>query len=223
MLTLDKYIRPGLLSRCEETTRANDCYRDANAHRWYERMTLNNQHSTNHQMNTMLMTLAGSLIVANCCSGTTNASPRQVDPLVVKYDANNNGKIDINERKGYVRELASRRRAEVKAVAAQRPKLNYQERLFYRLPRLTPELIQRYDTNHNGRIDIPEQAQLQRDSGEAAKQEFRRFDRNADGKLDKQELKAAEQAQQTQREVRLDRAREARRAQDAIAKTPEAK
>jgi len=48
-----------------------------------------------------------------------------------QHDANGNGKIDADEHKEYAHERARMRRAEIKELAAQRPKLSRQERLFY--------------------------------------------------------------------------------------------
>jgi hypothetical protein len=48
------------------------------------------------------------------------------------------------------------------------------------LPRLTPELIAKYDTDGDGKIDIPEQAQIMHEAAKEARTQFRRFDLNAD-------------------------------------------
>src|SRR3990172_7520794 len=86
----------------------------------------------------------------------TNAPPVGAGPLVARHDLNGNGKIDVDERQGYMRDMARLRREEAQTLAAQRPVLSPQERLFYRPPRLTPELVSRYDTNQNGKLDLPE-------------------------------------------------------------------
>jgi Ca2+-binding EF-hand superfamily protein len=131
-----------------------------------------------------------------------------MDPLVAKYDLNHNGKIDVSERKPYVRELSRQRREEAKAFAAQQPVLTPQERQFFHPPQLTPELIQKSDTNHDGKLETTERLKIMQDAAEAARQEFRRYDVNQDGKLDKEEMKAVHQAQQAEREQRVSRARQ---------------
>jgi Ca2+-binding EF-hand superfamily protein len=140
-----------------------------------------------------------SLFAGAGYGASADVPPREIDPLVATFDRNGNGKIDVEERKDYVRELVRQRRAEVKELARQRPKLNHQERLFYRLPRLSPELVEKYDTNGNGKVDLPEQAQIMHDAAKEARTQFRRFDLNADGILDKEELKAVEEVQAGER------------------------
>lgn len=155
-----------------------------------------------------LMLIAIALLPVGTEAAATNRSPREIDPLVARFDLNENGKIDVEERRDYVREVARQRRAEVKELARQRPKLNYQERLFYRLPRLTPELIAKYDTDGNGKIDLAEQAQIMHDAAKEARTQFRRFDLNGDGFLDQDELKAMEEVQARERRQKALEARE---------------
>lgn len=129
----------------------------------------------------------------------TNVQPSESHALVAKHDLNGNGKIDVNERKAYLQELSYQHREEAKAFAAQQPVLSQQERLFYHPPKLTPELIQKYDANHDGKLDSTERLKISQDAADAAKAEFRRFDTNQDGTLDKEEMKAI-QAKQAERE-----------------------
>lgn len=156
-------------------------------------------------MNVAVFILAGvTAVCIDSIGGDTNR------PFVdfAKYDLNQNGKIDVNERKPYVQALARQRREEAKAFAAQQPVLTPQERMFYRPPHLTPELLKEYDTNHSGKLDFDERLKVAQDAAESAKVELRRFDANKDGKLDKEEVKAVHQAQQAEREARLTRSRQ---------------
>jgi Ca2+-binding EF-hand superfamily protein len=132
-------------------------------------------------------------------------SPSADDPLLAKYDLNHNGKIDAEEHREYVRALSRQRQQEAKTLAEQKPQLSPDERRFYHLPRLTPELLPQYDTNHNSKLDLQERINLQNDAAEAARKEFRRHDVNANGKLDPDELKAARQAEQQERERRAEK------------------
>lgn len=110
---------------------------------------------------------------------------------VKKYDINGNGKIDVEERRDYVREIAKQRRQDAKKIAAERPKLSRQERLFYEVPGRNPQIVRQFDANKNGKLDVSEQIEAQRDAGNKARAEFQRHDKNSDGKLDEAELKAA--------------------------------
>jgi len=147
---------------------------------------------------TILLT-CGSLIQVGL-AGQTNVLAKDPDPLIAKFDLNGNGKIDVNERKPYVQELSRQRREEAKAFAAQQPVLSPQERLFYHPPQLTPELIQRYDANHDGKLDSVERLKIAQDAANDAKAEFRRYDLNHDGQLNREEMKAVHQAKQVERE-----------------------
>ena len=111
----------------------------------------------------------------------------QIDPLVVKYDSNGNGKIDISERKGYVRERALMRYQERKIIATNRPKLTRQEREFYRKKKWDKETFKKYDVNKNGRLDVEERIQAMHNAAAEARTQFRKYDKNQDGKLDKAE------------------------------------
>jgi EF hand len=148
----------------------------------------------------LIFLFASNLVGQDVVANSTNAAQmKQTDLLVAKYDLNGNGKIDVNERKPYVQELARQRLEESKAFAAQQPMLNPQERIFYHPPRLTPELIQKYDDNHDGKLDSAERLKISQDASDAAKAEFRRFDSNQDGKLDKEEMKLVRQAKEAER------------------------
>jgi Ca2+-binding EF-hand superfamily protein len=142
-----------------------------------------------------VIAFAAVVVSASTCIGQTSTPQKAVDPLVVKHDVNGNGKIDVYERKPYVRDLARQRRAEARAFAAQRPVLTPQERQFLRMPRLTPALIQQYDANKNRRLDMSEHLQMQHAAADAARAEFRRFDTNQDGQLDREEQKAVRESQ----------------------------
>lgn len=146
-----------------------------------------------------MILLTGGFLSQNAFADQTNALLKEPDPLIAKFDLNGNGKIDVNERKPYVQELSRQRREEVKTFAAQQPVLSPQERIFYHPPRLTPELIQKYDGNHDGKLDSAERLKISQDASEAAKAEFRRFDNNQDGKLDKEEMKLVQQAKEAER------------------------
>lgn len=143
----------------------------------------------------LTLILCGVLSSVSANADSTN-SPPAVDPLVEKYDVNHNGKIDASEHREYVRALSRQRQAEARTLAAQRPELTPDERRFFHPPQFTPELLKQYDANQNGKLDLKERLQIQKDAAEAAKQEFRRYDVNGDGKLDQEELKAVEQARQ---------------------------
>lgn len=143
--------------------------------------------------------LVGTFLTQNAASGQAVETTKELEPLIAKYDINKNGKIDVNERKPYVHEMSRQRREEAKTFAAQQPALSPQERMFFHPPQITPELIQKYDINHNGKLDLDERLKMSQDAADAAKAEFRRFDTNQDGKLDKEEMKAAEQARRAER------------------------
>ena len=147
----------------------------------------------------LIILISASTFLAGADVAVTNLSVKPDDALVSKYDLNRNGKIDVNERKPYVHELSRQRRDEAKTFAAQQPVLSPQERQFYHPPQITPDLIQKYDINHNGKLDPDERLKMSQDAADAAKADFRRFDTNQDGKLDKDEMKAAEQARRAER------------------------
>jgi hypothetical protein len=71
-------------------------------------------------------------------------------------------------------------------------------------------LLPQYDTNKNGQLDLPERINIQNDAADVARKEFRRYDVNANGKLDPDELKAARQAEQQERQRRLQKSKETR-------------
>jgi EF hand domain-containing protein len=142
-----------------------------------------------------LACIVSAMLLCNVVrAGDESANSGGSDELFKKHDANGNGKIDASEHRGYARERAELRRAEARELAAQRPKLNRQERLFYQPPRVTPEVLAQYDLNHNGKLDLAEKIQLQHDAGEKAKEAFRRYDKNGDGKLDQAELQAIDRS-----------------------------
>lgn len=115
---------------------------------------------------------------------------KEVDPLVVKHDINGNGKIDVNERKAFVRERALRRRQEARQIASQRPSLSRYERLFLKPIRWDRATREKYDANKNGRLEVQERIKAMNDAADAAREEFRKHDRNGDGKLDGVEFSA---------------------------------
>jgi Ca2+-binding EF-hand superfamily protein len=156
----------------------------------------------------LALVLYGVLSPGVATADPTNLPPTD-HPLLAKYDLNHNGKMDAEEHREYVRALSRQRQQEAKTLAEQKPQLSPDERRFYHLPRLTPELLPQYDTNHNGKLDVQERLNIQNDAAEAARKEFRRHDVNANGKLDPDELKAARQAEQQERERRSKNSKEA--------------
>jgi Ca2+-binding EF-hand superfamily protein len=153
--------------------------------------------------------LCATLFSPSAYSNPTNSPPAD-DPLLAKYDLNHNGKIDAEEHREYVRALSRQRQQEAKSLAEQKPQLSPDERRFYHLPRLTPELLPQYDTNHNGKLDVQERLNIQNDATEAARKEFRRYDANGNGKLDPDELKAVRQTEQQQRERQVQKPEDTR-------------
>ena len=60
-------------------------------------------------MKTTLSILAvGIFLSDHAHAGQTNALSVSTDPLVATHDLNGNGKIDVNERQAYVRDLSRR-------------------------------------------------------------------------------------------------------------------
>jgi hypothetical protein len=133
--------------------------------------------------------IIGCLTVINCFTDQPATTSDAQRPLVEKHDTNGNGKIDAEEHRVFARERAKRHIADVKDLAKHRPKLGRQERMFYQLPSVTPDLVRRYDVNGNGKLDLNEKIKVQADAGEKAKAEFRSHDKNGDGKLSAAELK----------------------------------
>ncbi len=119
---------------------------------------------------------------------TSSAPPA---PLVAKYDANGNGKIDVEDRKGYIRERAKRLREEAQREAAKRPVVPLGVRLFLEPPNWTPEKVARYDASKDGRLDLEERRQERLDAVKTAEAKFKQADTNGDGRLDAAECRAA--------------------------------
>jgi Ca2+-binding EF-hand superfamily protein len=111
--------------------------------------------------------------------------------LIEKYDANGNGKIDVEERKGYVRERARLLREEARRDAALRPVIPPELRPFVVLPNWTKEKVTRYDVNRNGKLDAEERRQERLDAIQAARAQFRKADTNGDGRLSSEEHEAS--------------------------------
>lgn len=111
--------------------------------------------------------------------------------VIRKYDANANGKIDVDERKGYVRERARLLREEARRAAAQRPVTPPELRPFVALPNWTKEKVTRYDNNRNGKLDPEERRQERLDAIQAARTQFKKADSNGDGRVDSREQQAA--------------------------------
>jgi hypothetical protein len=114
--------------------------------------------------------------------------------LVARFDSNGNGKIDAKEHKAYAREVARSRDAEAKRLAAMRPSLSSDERLFVTPPDWTPEKSREYDVNQDGTLDPEERMKERQAAAAGAKTEFKKWDKNGDGKLDVAERDAAKQA-----------------------------
>ncbi len=66
--------------------------------------------------------MIASVVMGCCATGLWATEPQAgspaVDPLVVQYDLNGNGKIDVFECKPYVQERARRQREDAKRLAA---------------------------------------------------------------------------------------------------------
>jgi hypothetical protein len=111
--------------------------------------------------------------------------------LIRKHDTNSNGKIDVDERKGYVRERARLLREAARRDAAQRPVIPPELRPFVALPNWTKEKVGRYDVNRNGKLDPDERRQERLDAIQTARAQFKRADTNGDGLLDPAERQSA--------------------------------
>lgn len=110
--------------------------------------------------------------------------------LLARFDLNGNGKIDVSERKPYVREVARRAHAEEKRLAAMRPKLSNDERLFMKPANWSPAKTAQYDANKDGKLDRDELMKERQDAAEAARAEFKKADTNGNGRLDPAERQA---------------------------------
>jgi len=117
------------------------------------------------------------------------------DLLIQKCDTNGNGKIDVDERKGYIRERAKRLREDAKLEAALRPVVPPEVRLFLSPPQWTKEKVAKYDANRNGRLEPEERAQERQNAVKVAEEKFRKADGNGDGRLDAKERQAAVRAE----------------------------
>jgi Ca2+-binding EF-hand superfamily protein len=132
-----------------------------------------------------------SLVLVNSFVGiSAEISSTQCINLVARFDANGNGRIDVEERKGYVRELARERRNAANAQAAKRAaqgglKL---EDLKPRGP--TRAQIIAHDANRDSRLDPDERARLDAALREELAQRFKRADANGDGVLNREETQA---------------------------------
>ena len=100
--------------------------------------------------------------------------------LIRKYDANRNGKIDINERNGYVRERAQITRATARAerdallaAAGTSAPYSLSSNQVSRLRLLGAGLedFERYDVNRDGRLDADEVRRLKQNVAERARKE----------------------------------------------------
>lgn len=87
--------------------------------------------------------------------------------LIIKYDLNHNGKIDVSERKEYVRE-----RANLMQEFTRQESTNRTNSAIVRTNRLGDslfsvgsgrEILAKYDVNKNGRLDKDELQNLQQD------------------------------------------------------------
>ncbi len=104
--------------------------------------------------------------------------------LLKKYDLNCNGKIDVPERQGYVRELSSITRAYLKEesqaatnrVSERGKKIDALDNM---LLREDGPLLRKYDSNKNGRLDKEELKQARQDrlNGETRGSEIGRPDK----------------------------------------------
>lgn len=144
----------------------------------------------------IMKALVHGLIVSGALSVVFAGDPARpvtevVGPLMQKYDTNGNGKIDVEERKGYVRERAKLVREDAKREAALRPAVSPEVRLFLEPPSWTPEKVAWYDANKDGKLDLAERRQERLDAVKAAEAKFKQSDTNRDGRLDAAERQAA--------------------------------
>ncbi len=109
-----------------------------------------------------------SLVMACCATGLSAAEPKAglpaPDPLVVQYDLNGNGKIDVSERKPYVRERARRQQEDAKRLAAVFKNVPPAVLRQVKAPDWTKAKVARYDLNQNGKIDVDEAIQERKDA-----------------------------------------------------------
>jgi Ca2+-binding EF-hand superfamily protein len=112
--------------------------------------------------------------------------------LVEKYDANRNGKIDVEERRDYVRELARiRKQIEKETVAEfQQQRIKGQGSLLQ--TRRGREILGSFDKNKDGRLDSSELDSVRDEIWKALRTTRKQLDPNGDGIVDAGELQAAE-------------------------------
>ena len=116
----------------------------------------------------MVMSFATGLLAAE-----PKPTPPAPDPLVIQYDLNGNGKIDVSERKPYVRERARRRQEDAKRLAAVFKNVPPAVLRQVKAPDWTKAKIARYDLNQNGKIDVDEAIQERKDAIKAAEAKSR--------------------------------------------------
>lgn len=114
--------------------------------------------------------------------------------MVHRFDANGNGRIDVEERRGYVREVARERREAAGRLAAQRAAQGGLRLEDLKLPGPTRAQFLQHDANGNGRLDPDEKAGFEAARREELARRFRRADRDGNGALDRGELKGLRQA-----------------------------
>lgn len=142
-------------------------------------------------MNVTTLTFMAACMFAVANFAVTSAEPPTGahTNLIARSDANGNGRIDVEERKGYVRELARERHEAADRQAAKRAAQGGLKLEDLRRPAPTREQFRQHDANANGRLEPEEQARLEAAQREELASRFREADRNKDGVLDRDEFK----------------------------------
>jgi len=121
--------------------------------------------------------MIASMVMRCCAAGLlaaeVKATPPAPDALVIQYDPNGNGKIDVSERKPYVRERARRQREEAKRLAAVFKNVPPNVLRQVEPPGWTKAKLARYDLNQNGKIDVDEAILERQDALKAAEAKAR--------------------------------------------------
>jgi hypothetical protein len=132
---------------------------------------------------------AATLLSAECQS----VANKQVigSALLVRFDINGNGRIDVEERtKEFVRTQTRLRLEAAKAHAVQRGRQGGLKLDDLKVSSPTRAQFMAHDANGNGRLEVEERTRLETALREGLVRRFRLADVNGDGVLDRNEARA---------------------------------